>query len=991
MIAITSCWHIRGDRLKEQTHWIREALRSMKQQGVRAILHCGDLFHRPAIGSKDAAAPTVIGELREALHGFGIPLFLAEGNHDQLEGKYSAIRALDGLQHLVYMGEIPTGFNMNNVEAPGFEDVQFLAVDWTPQMDNEIWKERLVERITSALRWSKENNKHHRGRVVVYGHVDVSQVPRMDECSWPNMTSESVSEAVRNIPGLTHCSFFFGHNHSGFGQSCCHRRPVVGVCAMMRHTWGEAGNIDGWYLLDSETLTAKHMPLNGPVWVDYTEKADIIRIPELPAYSRVRLRKNQVAGRLDTESKLSVELMPELATERQRTQRETNIRPGMGMLEAFQMYCELPIGTEPWEFWSESAVKEASKILTEILQESDRPNKRPAVRKIESVEFGDHVGVRSEWGVSDGRSWKFEDGWNLIIGPTGAGKSSILEAAYGALTGSWASPCRKGPTAFWMAFGQRGRLAATVRLNDGRSLSVNRYQSGGHKLTASLDEQPITAFNQPTKVQPAIDRLTGDLDLWLRSSFLTQDRAQDLVESAPESRLQALNDLLGITEISLIREAVAKRLKALEGKREAFERVLSQIAELERQEIIAEEPLELALAKAEVERTEAQQRYTELLDLRTRLNAQEEMKELLERQRGSVPDSEAIENASDQVEIWKNKLEDAQTVERTVRMLQIKVDQKQRAEEKLCSIGCASNPLPCPLIDRAGEEVTEGIRAEQELLNYPPLELAQRTAATAKETLSQHSRRLYELEQARDLARQTEARLEVLRRKVTDAPVGTYSETMFREAEECLKTATDVQDRVHQQLGYARGSNTYRERQLERCNFARIQLEAELVEYGPLKLLSQAFGRDGIQRLILEQSLVGIQEEIDNLLNSACLASTYQIQLDYPKANDTKGVPSVLASIRGGPWVDARLLSGGQRQIVRLLVRLACCSWLSYTNPGGVLLLDEPTQGVSEEFVEQLISVLKTLVGTGKPFRQAIVATHDEYLTNALGGWLFRL
>lgn len=144
-----------------------------------------------------------------------------------------------------------------------------------------------------------------------------------------------------------------------------------------------------------------------------------------------------------------------------------------------------------------------------------------------------------------------------IVGDTGAGKSSILEALCFALYG----------TATWSGKAvtdliSSGATALSVELTfraDDRTWTVNRTARRAaapslHKLVA--DDDPSLHFDSATAVNAQIRRLIGlDYDGFLRAVVLPQGRFQQLLQSTPGERNGVLKAIFRVDELEAVRSA----------------------------------------------------------------------------------------------------------------------------------------------------------------------------------------------------------------------------------------------------------------------------------------------------------------------------------------------------------------------------------------------------------------------------------------------------
>lgn len=144
-----------------------------------------------------------------------------------------------------------------------------------------------------------------------------------------------------------------------------------------------------------------------------------------------------------------------------------------------------------------------------------------------------------------------------VIGDTGAGKSSILEALCFALygTATWSG---KAVTDLISSGAPALSVELTFRADD-RTWTVNRTARRAaapslHKLVA--DDDPSTHFDGATAVNAQIRRLIGlDYDGFLRAVVLPQGRFQQLLQSTPGERSGVLKAIFRVDEIEAVRSS----------------------------------------------------------------------------------------------------------------------------------------------------------------------------------------------------------------------------------------------------------------------------------------------------------------------------------------------------------------------------------------------------------------------------------------------------
>jgi exonuclease SbcC len=150
-----------------------------------------------------------------------------------------------------------------------------------------------------------------------------------------------------------------------------------------------------------------------------------------------------------------------------------------------------------------------------------------------------------------------------IVGDTGAGKSSLLEAItyglYGASTwsGQAGDLIADGVATMrveltFLAGGQRWRVT--------RSMSHSGYPEAVHRLEC-LDE-PGHRFDGRSQVNAEVERLVGlDREGFLRAVILPQGRFADLLLAKPTERTRILKNLFRVDELERAREEAGRVLE----------------------------------------------------------------------------------------------------------------------------------------------------------------------------------------------------------------------------------------------------------------------------------------------------------------------------------------------------------------------------------------------------------------------------------------------
>lgn len=175
-----------------------------------------------------------------------------------------------------------------------------------------------------------------------------------------------------------------------------------------------------------------------------------------------------------------------------------------------------------------------------------------------------------------------------IVGPTGSGKSSILDAIAFAL---YARTPRAGRTTSEL-IGQRSEEATvTLRFRvDGREWEVQRQLkrrgAGQHLLT---DEDGGVRLTMKAEVDRRIEQLLGlDFAAFTRSVLLAQGRFAEFLEARPGERDQVLKGVFGHDRVDRMREVARRRANEENGAADelgpaigGLDEVRGRLAELE--------------------------------------------------------------------------------------------------------------------------------------------------------------------------------------------------------------------------------------------------------------------------------------------------------------------------------------------------------------------------------------------------------------------------
>ncbi|MEM2927130.1 MAG: SMC family ATPase, partial [Candidatus Bathyarchaeia archaeon] len=187
----------------------------------------------------------------------------------------------------------------------------------------------------------------------------------------------------------------------------------------------------------------------------------------------------------------------------------------------------------------------------------------------------------------------FDEGANLLYGPNGVGKSSLLQAIEWCLTGEL--PYLTGPDfrledAIVNLFHPEGKATVSLTLSDGtRKIVVTRSRRMGKSTTRGKSDLEVKIEGRVLRdddAQAFINRLMGfPPEDFPRTIYLHQEAIRALISESPEERSRAIDELLGLgllrdlVEVLEERRKIPREVRALERQIEALERDRIQFTE----------------------------------------------------------------------------------------------------------------------------------------------------------------------------------------------------------------------------------------------------------------------------------------------------------------------------------------------------------------------------------------------------------------------------
>ena len=338
-----------------------------------------------------------------------------------------------------------------------------------------------------------------------------------------------------------------------------------------------------------------------------------------------------------------------------------------------------------------------------------------------------------------------------IVGPTGAGKSTILDAITFALYGS--TP-RTGMKNFSSLINQR-EAEAMVRLRfeaDGGEWEATRSirRKGGNQYALRRQDansvELMERYVKAEDVNKKVKELLGlDYDAFTRSVLLAQGKFAEFLEAGPAKKVEVLKGLLSFEKLDEMQKLARERsadanlkIAGLDGQLKSITVAKDRVAELQ-EELKSKQARHQQLQSIRPEYEELNQ---QIQKLQKAMKKDREQRDNIKRLR--LPDHQKSEKT----------IQDAEQAESTIKKAEVRLEEAQKRVE------IAKNSLQSPEFQKQLERNTE---ADRLVFGLPKIQKDVREAdnklSTARQQQEQATGRL---EQSRnDLVKAEERLLQV--------------------------------------------------------------------------------------------------------------------------------------------------------------------------------------------------------------------------------------
>jgi exonuclease SbcC len=225
------------------------------------------------------------------------------------------------------------------------------------------------------------------------------------------------------------------------------------------------------------------------------------------------------------------------------------------------------------------------------------------------------------------------------------------------------------------------------------------------------------------------------------------------------------------------------------------------------------------------------------------------------------------------------------------------------------------------------------------------------------------------LEKIETLGEVDQTKFQQLSRQIVDK--NTEFETSQKTMNEVQRKIGGLQERVEHQQQILKKMEVLKEQRVKLDQERRIEKE-----------LMNAFGKTGIQALILENSAIEIEKIANDLLTKLTNGSI-NIKIQTQRANQDGSLREVFDIIVTDEYHSSpfNMYSGGEKFRIAFVVRVALSILLS-RRAGvrvGAIFYDEAFQDLDDDGIDKMVEVFKLL---SADFRYQLVISHTSELKN---------
>ena len=276
---------------------------------------------------------------------------------------------------------------------------------------------------------------------------------------------------------------------------------------------------------------------------------------------------------------------------------------------------------------------------------------------------------------------------------------------------------------------------------------------------------------------------------------------------------------------------------------------------------------------------------------------------------------------------------------------------------------------------------------EQQIQDLQPFESRYQALQKAQSAIEPLQR---EVQESQSELAQLNQEAEQVQKNLADAE--TYLQNMAKDlpdlqaAQQELDTVRSEENRIQMALGGAMQKVEVLSSLKQQQTRLRKEIDEQNHKISALKRLEQAFGKDGVPALLIEQALPDIEEEANNILerlSNGSMAVQFSTQSEYKdkKRADKKETLDILIS-NDNEMRPYEMYSGGEAFRVNFAIRLALSKVLARRSGARLqtLVIDEGFGSQDSEGRQRLIEVINLI---RNDFAKILIITHLEELKDA--------
>jgi exonuclease SbcC len=350
-----------------------------------------------------------------------------------------------------------------------------------------------------------------------------------------------------------------------------------------------------------------------------------------------------------------------------------------------------------------------------------------------------------------------------ITGPTGAGKSSLLDAITFALYGKVARESRTAELVSQGATNLKVEFHFSVQQTEYRVTRTWRHRDSSPDIKFLLDRRRNGEWERCDRTQKVEDILRMDFDTFTRVILLPQGQFDEFLKGSATKRRELLRQLSGLEIFEQMREEASNRTKHYKGEREAVERLLADIQAPTATEVKAAQ-VQLARLELEIPRlTEVAANAQKLLD------DEERLLEQIQRLSQLQQDLAKLDTQANAIASLKQQLQQAQVASRLQGDWVLVQEARSSAADAESAVKAAAEHLAKVQAELTIQQQQHGLIKIQQAQVKTQLEARERDLVSAKAYEEQYQQQAQEVARALETLKLKDQQLSSAKRELKAA------------------------------------------------------------------------------------------------------------------------------------------------------------------------------------------------------------------------------